>query len=254
MTRWNSWTDGQSPDEKQHAARSSDPSGRPRDAAPPVPASTDQGMRAMTFTAAEQAAMQRALVLAATPGVPHGPNPRVGCVLLDASGTEVGEGFHRGAGTPHAEVDALAAAGDDRPRRDRGRDPGALRPHRAYRSLHRGAARQPGWSAWSTRSPTATRRRGVAPPRCATPGSTSRAGCWRRRRAGSTGPGLRPRARPAVRHLEVRHHPGRPQRGRRRQQPLGLQPGREARHPPAAGRVRRDAGRHRDGRGRRPAS
>jgi len=66
----------------------------------------------MTFTAAEHAAMRRALALAATPGVPHGPNPRVGCVLLDPSGAEVGEGFHRGAGTTHAEVDALAAAGD----------------------------------------------------------------------------------------------------------------------------------------------
>ena len=67
----------------------------------------------MTFTAAEQAAMRRALALAATPGVPHGPNPRVGCVLIDAAGNEVAEGFHRGAGTPHAEVDALAAAGED---------------------------------------------------------------------------------------------------------------------------------------------
>lgn len=66
----------------------------------------------MSFTAAEQAAMSRALALAATPGVPAGPNPRVGCVLLDPSGAEVGEGFHRGAGSPHAEVDALAAAGD----------------------------------------------------------------------------------------------------------------------------------------------
>ncbi|WP_432479107.1 bifunctional diaminohydroxyphosphoribosylaminopyrimidine deaminase/5-amino-6-(5-phosphoribosylamino)uracil reductase RibD [Nocardioides sp. GXQ0305] len=67
----------------------------------------------MTFTAAEHDAMRRALALAATPGVPHGPNPRVGCVLLDATGNEVAEGFHRGAGTPHAEVDALATAGDD---------------------------------------------------------------------------------------------------------------------------------------------
>lgn len=57
-------------------------------------------------------AMRRALHLAATPGVPHGPNPRVGCVLLAPDGTEIAEGFHRGAGTAHAEVDALAAAGD----------------------------------------------------------------------------------------------------------------------------------------------
>ena len=66
----------------------------------------------MTFSPAERAAMQRALALAATPGVPLGPNPRVGCVLLDDSGATVAEGFHRGAGTPHAEADALARAGD----------------------------------------------------------------------------------------------------------------------------------------------
>jgi diaminohydroxyphosphoribosylaminopyrimidine deaminase/5-amino-6-(5-phosphoribosylamino)uracil reductase len=66
----------------------------------------------MTTTPAEQAAMLRALELAATPGVPLGPNPRVGCVLLDDAGTTVAEGHHRGAGTPHAEADALARAGD----------------------------------------------------------------------------------------------------------------------------------------------
>jgi diaminohydroxyphosphoribosylaminopyrimidine deaminase/5-amino-6-(5-phosphoribosylamino)uracil reductase len=60
------------------------------------------------FTTAEQSAMHRALQIACTPGVPLGPNPRVGCVLLDSSGVEVAEGFHRGAGTAHAEVDALA--------------------------------------------------------------------------------------------------------------------------------------------------
>ena len=66
----------------------------------------------MTFSAAEQAAMRRALTLAASPGVPRGPNPRVGCVLVDADGAVVAEGFHRGAGTPHAEADALSAAGE----------------------------------------------------------------------------------------------------------------------------------------------
>lgn len=66
----------------------------------------------MRFTAAEQAAMSRALELAATPGVPLGPNPRVGCVLLDAEGRTIAEGHHRGAGTLHAEADALAQAGD----------------------------------------------------------------------------------------------------------------------------------------------
>lgn len=60
---------------------------------------------------AESAAMRRALQIAATPGVPHGPNPRVGCVLLDSRGEVVAEGYHKGAGTPHAEVAALAVAG-----------------------------------------------------------------------------------------------------------------------------------------------
>jgi diaminohydroxyphosphoribosylaminopyrimidine deaminase/5-amino-6-(5-phosphoribosylamino)uracil reductase len=66
----------------------------------------------MTFSAAEQRAMARALELAQSPGVPLGPNPRVGCVLLAADGTAVAEGFHRGAGTPHAEAAALAEAGE----------------------------------------------------------------------------------------------------------------------------------------------
>ncbi len=57
-------------------------------------------------------AMRRALDLAATPGVPRGPNPRVGCVLLAPDGSEIAEGFHRGAGTAHAEAAALAEAGE----------------------------------------------------------------------------------------------------------------------------------------------
>ncbi|MGN6130868.1 MAG: bifunctional diaminohydroxyphosphoribosylaminopyrimidine deaminase/5-amino-6-(5-phosphoribosylamino)uracil reductase RibD [Nocardioidaceae bacterium] len=64
------------------------------------------------FSTAERAAMVRALELAQTPGVPRVPNPRVGCVLLAPDGTTVGEGFHRGAGTAHAEVDALSRAGE----------------------------------------------------------------------------------------------------------------------------------------------
>jgi diaminohydroxyphosphoribosylaminopyrimidine deaminase/5-amino-6-(5-phosphoribosylamino)uracil reductase len=60
----------------------------------------------------ETAAMRRALALACTPTVPLGPNPRVGAVVLDADGRQVGEGFHRGAGGPHAEIEALASAGE----------------------------------------------------------------------------------------------------------------------------------------------
>jgi diaminohydroxyphosphoribosylaminopyrimidine deaminase/5-amino-6-(5-phosphoribosylamino)uracil reductase len=61
----------------------------------------------------EIAAMRRALELAVR-GPLTGGNPRVGCVLLDADGRTVAEGWHRGAGTPHAEVDALSKAGDAR--------------------------------------------------------------------------------------------------------------------------------------------
>lgn len=60
-------------------------------------------------------AMARALELARR-GPAHGPNPRVGCVLLSAAGEVLGEGWHRGAGTPHAEVAALDEA------RERGAD------------------------------------------------------------------------------------------------------------------------------------
>jgi diaminohydroxyphosphoribosylaminopyrimidine deaminase / 5-amino-6-(5-phosphoribosylamino)uracil reductase len=62
-------------------------------------------------TPSEIAAMRRALDLAVSPGVPAGPNPRVGCVLLDSAGRTVAQGFHRGAGSAHAEADALSSAG-----------------------------------------------------------------------------------------------------------------------------------------------
>lgn len=50
--------------------------------------------------------MSRALELAVSPDAPRGVNPRVGCVLVNDSGV-IGEGHHRGAGSSHAEVDAL---------------------------------------------------------------------------------------------------------------------------------------------------
>ncbi|WP_377642897.1 bifunctional diaminohydroxyphosphoribosylaminopyrimidine deaminase/5-amino-6-(5-phosphoribosylamino)uracil reductase RibD [Oryzobacter terrae] len=56
------------------------------------------------------ALMQRALD-AARLGPEADPNPRVGCVVIDRDGRVVGTGHHRGAGTAHAEVDALARTG-----------------------------------------------------------------------------------------------------------------------------------------------
>lgn len=57
------------------------------------------------------ALLRRAIQLAGSSPLAD-PNPRVGCVVVDADGRVVGEGYHHGAGTPHAEVEALAAAGD----------------------------------------------------------------------------------------------------------------------------------------------
>ncbi|WP_332642541.1 bifunctional diaminohydroxyphosphoribosylaminopyrimidine deaminase/5-amino-6-(5-phosphoribosylamino)uracil reductase RibD [Aeromicrobium sp.] len=59
----------------------------------------------------EISAMRRALD-AARATVRTLPNPRVGCVLLSPDGKELAVGAHHGAGTPHAEVDALQQAGE----------------------------------------------------------------------------------------------------------------------------------------------
>ena len=56
--------------------------------------------------------MRRALALAALADGQTSPNPLVGAVVLDQHGRLVGEGFHARAGDPHAEVGALAQAGD----------------------------------------------------------------------------------------------------------------------------------------------
>src|SRR5687767_1383859 len=62
------------------------------------------------FAAVDHALMARALVLAERGLATTQPNPRVGCVL--AHGAEVvGEGWHAHKGGPHAEVEALRAAG-----------------------------------------------------------------------------------------------------------------------------------------------
>ncbi len=62
------------------------------------------------FTPADREFMARALGLAARGLFTTTPNPRVGCVVV-RNGEVVGEGFHERAGEPHAEANALAAAG-----------------------------------------------------------------------------------------------------------------------------------------------
>ena len=54
--------------------------------------------------------MQEALDLASQALFISNPNPRVGCVLTDADGRVIGQGFTQQAGGPHAEVMALRDA------------------------------------------------------------------------------------------------------------------------------------------------
>ncbi|MGZ0711494.1 bifunctional diaminohydroxyphosphoribosylaminopyrimidine deaminase/5-amino-6-(5-phosphoribosylamino)uracil reductase RibD (plasmid) [Coraliomargarita sp. W4R53] len=60
----------------------------------------------MTVTDIEQRAMRHALSVALTG--PRGINPQVGAVILSSSGEILADGWHRGIGTAHAEVDALS--------------------------------------------------------------------------------------------------------------------------------------------------
>ena len=63
------------------------------------------------FSSMDRVHMARAIQLAERGRYTTDPNPRVGCVLARDERI-VGEGWHRRAGTPHAEPLALAAAGD----------------------------------------------------------------------------------------------------------------------------------------------
>lgn len=65
----------------------------------------------MSFSAVDHGMMARALQLAEHGLWTTSPNPRVGCVLV-RNGEIVGEGWHKKAGEPHAEVHALRAAGE----------------------------------------------------------------------------------------------------------------------------------------------
>jgi len=62
------------------------------------------------FTSADHGFMSRALELARLGLTSTTPNPRVGCVIVK-DGAVVGQGWHRRAGEPHAEIVALGEAG-----------------------------------------------------------------------------------------------------------------------------------------------
>ena len=68
-------------------------------------------MSTIASPAADEIWMQRCRQLASQAAGKTAPNPLVGAVIV-REGQVVGEGFHPGAGQPHAEVLALGAAGD----------------------------------------------------------------------------------------------------------------------------------------------
>ena len=63
------------------------------------------------FSAADHEFMAQALRLAERGLYSTSPNPRVGCLIV-SEGSVVGEGWHQRAGSAHAEINALQAAGD----------------------------------------------------------------------------------------------------------------------------------------------
>ncbi|MHA7221177.1 bifunctional diaminohydroxyphosphoribosylaminopyrimidine deaminase/5-amino-6-(5-phosphoribosylamino)uracil reductase RibD [Arthrobacter sp. RHLT1-20] len=72
------------------------------------PAKAGVSLPSAGFSADEVTAMGAALA-AAVQG-PRGANPLVGAVVIAADGTRLVTGYHRGAGTAHAEADAIAQA------------------------------------------------------------------------------------------------------------------------------------------------
>ena len=209
----------------------------------------------MTTSAAEQRAMRRALELAATHGVPLGPNPRVGCVLLDDDGRTVAEGFHRGAGNAPRRG---RRAGPGRGRAPAARPPSS-RSSPATTPAAPGPARRrwsrPAYAGWCSRSATPTRVAAGGAETLRAAGVEVETGLLADEAARAQPRlDLRRRARAALRHLEARHHPRRPQRRRRRHQPVDLGHRGAPRHPPPAGPVRHRARRHQHRRGRRPAA
>lgn len=64
------------------------------------------------FMSADAEYMGRALRLAEQARGRTSPNPMVGCVIVRGA-VVIGEGYHRKAGEPHAEVNAVSAAGGD---------------------------------------------------------------------------------------------------------------------------------------------
>ncbi len=120
--------------------------------------------------------MRRALALAATPGVPLGPNPRVGCVLLDDDGHDGRRGLpprRRHPARRGRRAGPRRRAGPAAPPPSSPSSPAttAAAPARARRRWS-----TPAYDGWCSPSPTPTRPRPGEPTPSAPPASTSSAG------------------------------------------------------------------------------
>ena len=120
----------------------------------------------------DEAWMRRALELAERGRGHVEPNPLVGAVVV-RDGQVVGEGWHQRYGEAHAEVNALAAAGDGRPRRRPSTSPWSRAATTARRPPAPTPCCAPASAAWWPPCPTPSRR---SPARgqscCARPAST----------------------------------------------------------------------------------
>ena len=65
----------------------------------------------MTIDLSDQQFMTEAIELGARGKSSTHPNPRIGCVIVK-DGEVIGRGWHRAAGEPHAEIEALREAGE----------------------------------------------------------------------------------------------------------------------------------------------
>ena len=164
--------------------------------------------------------MRRALALAERGWGRTAPNPMVGAVVV-RDGVVVGEGWHAEYGGPHAEVEALRAAGELRARRDGVRHARAVQSPRQDAAVHRRAARRRRAPRRRRVRAIRTPSRAAAPSGCAPRASRSTIGVEESRGARAQRALLpRARERPAVRDAQARALARR--RDRRSHAPAGL--------------------------------
>ncbi|MGC8841239.1 MAG: bifunctional diaminohydroxyphosphoribosylaminopyrimidine deaminase/5-amino-6-(5-phosphoribosylamino)uracil reductase RibD [Candidatus Sumerlaeaceae bacterium] len=72
----------------------------------------DRSKNRTLFTNADASYMRRALELAARGHGQTAPNPMVGAIIVK-NNQIIGEGWHRAAGLPHAEIEAISSAEED---------------------------------------------------------------------------------------------------------------------------------------------